>query len=141
MKIIKIALMIALFTSGMSAMDTISAQTGEDWFVSSPINGSDYSTAEGWTSLKEANTIDSDESILDTSGAYLYNTYQLARTMIRILVSIFYIVPMIEALFNFSSMTVQMGTIVGTVLNAVLLIIYGISIYQLFRDAGIKYYW
>lgn len=141
MKIIKIALMIALFTSGLSAMDTISAQTGEDWFVASPINGSAYNTSDGWNSLKEANELEDDEGIIDTSASYLTNTYQLAKAMLKILVSIFYVVPMIEALFNFSSMTVHMGTIVGTVINAVLLIIYGISIYQLLRDAGIKYYW
>ena len=132
--------MIALFTSGLSAMDTISAQTGENWFTASPINGEDYNTSSEWNSLKTANGGEN-ETIIDTAEGYLYQTYQLARALMSILVSVFYIVPMVEALFNFSSMTVQMGTVVGTVLNGVLLIVYGISIYQLYKDASVKSYW
>ena len=131
MKIIKIALMIALFTSGLSVIDTVSSQNSESWFVASPIDPDDYNTTGEWESLKGSAQNDENTDILDTSWGYLYQTYILARSLLKILVSVFYIVPLVESLFNFSSTTVAMGPVVGRILNAALLIIYGISILYL----------
>lgn len=141
MKIIKIALMIALFTSGLSVIDTVSSQNGENWFVESPIDPDDYNTSGEWESLKGSAQNDDNTNIIDTSWGYLYQTYILARSLLRILVSVFYIVPLVESLFNFSTTAVAMGTAVGRILNAALLIIYGISIIQLLKDASLKSYW
>lgn len=141
MKIIKIALMIALFTSGLSVIDAVSTQNDEILFTASPINPEDYNNTGEWESLKSSANADDDPNIIDTSWGYLYQTYILARTLLKILISVFYIVPLIESLFNFSTTAVAMGTAVGRILNVALLIIYGISIIQLLKDASLKSYW
>lgn len=137
MKLIAVALMIALFSAGLGVVDDLAAQTGESWF-----NGSiDPDMPENdWQNLTVSMSTESDGGLFDDVAAYLEIAYTLAMTMISAMKGVLFVGTIINDMFYFEVAGRNVVPIISGVINLGTWIIYIIGLYQFKHGDSIQHY-
>lgn len=132
------ALILALFTGAVSAVDSFSDLTGEDWF-SADIDPNLPQT--DWESVANDMSADSDESWFDEVYGYLQFAYLIVKTLISALKGVLFIGVVLNEMFYYEINGQNVVPIVSAVINIGVWIVYVIGLYQLKHGDSIRHYW
>jgi hypothetical protein len=137
MKLLKLALLIALLSAGTSAMDSMSGLSGETWFVGT--NQPDVPSSD-WQNVAESmNKTNSDVS--DDGGNYIETAIMLGKILIDMVAGVLFIGSLIADYFTYTVNGVNVGKIIAAVIQVCVWLIYIIGLYQIRHGDSIKHYW
>ena len=136
MKLINIALILALFSGGLGAVDSMMDLSGENWFtgdVSPDIPDNNWENAVVDMEVENG-------GLLDDVKSYLYNAYLLAGILLSMLKGVFFVGLIIADIFHYDVGGINITGIIAGVINIGVWIIYAIGLYQLKHGDSIKHY-
>lgn len=137
MKVIKLALIVALLTAGTGAVDAFVTATGEDWF--SEATKADL-PKNNWESL--AGSIDEQNTgIFDSIFSILYYGYLLASLVWGAIKGALFIGSILSTYFYYNVDGANVARPICDIINVVVWLIYIIGFYQLRHGDSIKHYW
>jgi hypothetical protein len=137
MKLIKLALVIALLSAGTSALTSMEEISGESWFVGQV---QPDIPANDWQSVA-VNIDKTNPDVADEGGNFIETAIMIGKILFDMVSGVLYIGPLISKYFAYSVNGTNIGGIIAGVIQVVIWLIYVIGFYQIRKGDSIKHYW
>ena len=137
MKLLKLALVIALLSAGTSAMVSMAEISGETWFIGT--NQPDIPTSD-WQNVAESMN-KSNSDVTDEGSNYIETAIMLGKILIDMVTGVLFIGSLIADYFSYTVNGVNVGKMIAGVVQVCVWLIYIIGLYQIKHGDSIKHYW
>lgn len=136
MKVMKLALLVALFSAAVGAVNAFSVMTGEDWFPNQNFD----TPSNSWEEV--AKGIDSGNGgIFDSVFSVIYYVYLVGSVLWGAVKGVLFTYTILEQIFYYDVDGSNAFTPVINIVQLLIYFIYIIGFYQLRHGDSIKHYW